>query len=106
LYPLVIGFEFVAAGTDQFQKAIQLGEVLVPNDGGLRHDAGGAFQVDKTDRAIEFKFHFDWVEQVKDREIVFFKAEVLESAEDFLRFMEEVGHDNDQGARANFSARS
>ncbi|MFT6576750.1 MAG: hypothetical protein ACJA16_004959, partial [Akkermansiaceae bacterium] len=99
---MIIGVNVVALLFDVLEKFAKGGVVFIGDEMWLGDDGGAVLEIDKAVGTFEMEFDLLRVEEMKYRDIVLAKAEVLEGLAEFVGIDEEIGKDDDKGALLDF----
>ena len=91
---VIIGGDVVAFTFHVFEEFIESGVIFVFDEIWFGDNDIAIFKIDKTVRTLEVEFDFLRVEEVKHRDIMFAKTEVLEGVSEFLGVDKKVGEDD------------
>ena len=91
---VIIGGDVVAFTFHVFEEFIESSVIFVFDEIWFGNNDIAIFKIDKTVRALEVEFDFLWVEEMKHRDIMLAKTEVLEGISKFLGIDKKVGEND------------
>ena len=102
LEELVVGVDIVGAIFGCFEELVERGVIFIHDEIGLSDNGGAILEIDKAVWTLEVEGDFLRVEEVKHRDIVLPKAQVLEGRCEFIGFDEEVRKNDHERSLLDF----
>lgn len=85
---VIVGVELIAAFAQAFEIFLEMIEVMRTHHRRFREQAAVGFHIDETHRAVELELQLAPVEQMKHREVVLAKTQVLKTVQQRLHVAE------------------